>query len=131
MKPPRGALWLPVLLVFAFPACGDDDDDGSEAHRRGVGAACDNNDDCAEKGQRCLPFKGGYCGIADCTTDDECPAGSACVAHDDGANYCFLLCREKPDCNVHRPLDDESNCASNVSYVDGPQSLRACVPPSG
>jgi hypothetical protein len=77
-----------------------------------------------------LPFKGGYCGLKGCEADADCPAGSGCVAHDDGENYCFLLCTEKPQCNYTRPPDIESNCVSNIDFVDGQKSSKACVPPS-
>lgn len=125
-----GAIALGLVLSLCAIGCGSDDK-GSEADRRGVGASCSVNADCTEAGQSCLPFKGGYCGIADCTKDAECPAGSACVQHDDGKNYCFLICVEKVNCNVNRPLEFESNCSSNITFVSGDKTRKACVPPSG
>jgi hypothetical protein len=123
-----GAVLMGAVLMLA---CGDDDDDaGSAAQRRGVGAACTADPDCEEPGQRCLPFKGGYCGVAGCQTDANCPSGSACVTHDDGSNYCFLVCREKPECNIYRPADVEASCVSSIDFTDG-KGLKACVPPSG
>jgi hypothetical protein len=114
--------------------CGSDDDGNglSPAQRHGVGAACTEDRDCyvGEEALVCLPFKGGYCGLEGCTADVDCPPGSACVAHDDGHNYCFLLCAEKPECNYTRPADIESNCTSNISYVDNNKGSKACVPPS-
>lgn len=120
-----------VASALFAAGCGDDDDDGggSQAMRLGVGAACESNEDCAETAPECLRFKGGYCGLAGCTGDGDCPAGSKCVAHDDGANYCFLVCRDKPECNLHRPLDAESNCSSNVTFVED-DTVKACVPPT-
>jgi hypothetical protein len=113
---------------------------GSEAQRRGVGAACASNDDCTEAGQSCLAFKGGYCGLANCKVDAGqndagqndvgCPPGSACVAHTDGKNYCFLVCTDKPQCNLYRAVEVEANCSSNVTFVDGTLNIKACVPPS-
>lgn len=114
------------FLLTPLPACGD----GSEAERRGVGAECSTNDDCTEAGQQCLAFKGGYCGVRDCVEDTDCPSGSLCVTHDDGVNYCFLVCADKPDCNRNRSADHESNCSSNIVYADQ-GSGKACVPPSG
>lgn len=102
---------------------------GSEAQRRGVGSACTIDTDCTGTGQTCLAFKGGYCGLAGCQNDVGCPAGSACVAHTDGMNYCFLVCTEKPQCNVNRSAEVEANCSSSVTFVDG-GSKKACVPPS-
>ncbi len=122
-----------LALCSTLPACGDDDDEGlTEAQRHGVGAACDDDSDCyvGDLELTCLPFKGGYCGLEGCAGDEECPPGSACVAHEDGQNYCFLVCREKVECNPTRPLEIESNCSSNISFVDGKKGDKACVPPS-
>jgi hypothetical protein len=126
-----GWLWVAgglALLLLTPPGCGDG---GSEAVVRGVGAGCSLDDDCTEEGQACLDFKGGYCGVENCTGDVDCPDGSACVAHVDATNYCFLICGSKPQCNVHRSVEDEANCSSNIVFVDPDPGLKACVPPSG
>src|SRR5690606_38075215 len=105
----RASHWT-LCVLLAVSGCGGDDDlPGTEAHHRGVGAACDRDTDCTEPNQRCLPFKGGYCGVDGCTSDADCPLGSACVRHGDGVNYCFLLCHDKPECNIHRPPGREAN----------------------
>ena len=57
-------------------------------------------------------------------------AGSACVAHTDGKNYCFLICTDKSQCNVNRAADVEANCSSSVVFVEGKLNVKACVPPS-
>jgi hypothetical protein len=104
---------------------------GTAAQSSGVGNECGDDDDCADD-QACLPFAGGYCGIADCDSDDACPDGSACVTAEDGSNYCFLLCNDKPECNVNRTVENESNCVSNITYVEAVnEGIKACVPPSG
>jgi hypothetical protein len=122
--------WL-ALSVTLIGACSDSGGGGSEAVRHGVGAACSTSTDCTEMGQSCLAFKGGYCGVADCTSDASCPQGSACVAHTDGKNYCFLICVEKVDCNLNRPvLEEQANCSANVTFVSGNKGSKACVPPS-
>lgn len=146
MKPSRIArLFIGLASAGAIStACGNDGGGGgTEAQRHGVGAACNSDADCPEPGQHCLAFKGGYCGVADCTTDVAgaagagggsavgCPAGSACVAHTDGRNYCFLICTDKPQCNLYRPLDVEANCSSSVDFIGGTVTAKACVPPSG
>ena len=126
-------------LIFALTAlllaggCGDDDPEPqlSAAQVHGVGAACTRDADCTEIGQSCLNFKGGYCGITDCTEATGCPQGSACVRHDDGASYCFRLCADKPECNLYRSVDNQANCSANVDYVDTTVTAKACVPPSG
>ena len=63
-------------------------------------------------------------------TNADCPLGSSCVAHDDGTNYCFLTCIDKPDCNLTRPVEVEANCSSSITFVDGKTEKKACVPPS-
>jgi hypothetical protein len=120
-------LLLTALLSGALLGCGSG---GSEAQRRGVGAACSSDTECTEAGQSCLAFKGGYCGLADCHDDAGCPAGSVCVAHTDGKNYCFLICTDKPQCNLYRAADVEANCSSSVTFVGGKLNVKACVPPS-
>jgi len=51
--------------------------------------------------------------------------------HTDGANYCFLVCMEKFECNDHRLLENEANCSASVTFVSGTMGRKACVPPSG
>lgn len=129
----RSAMRLTVLgaVVALAAACGDDEPPaGSEAQRHGVGAACTRNEDCAEAGQICLAFKGGYCGVEGCGPSVACPAGSACVTHNDGKNYCFLVCAEKPECNLYRPLEFEANCSSSITFVGNYPGKKACIPPS-
>jgi hypothetical protein len=125
----RFPTWSALLSTFIFLASGCADD-ANEAVERGVGAACNDDDDCRQDDQSCLNFKGGYCGIENCDADDDCPNGSACVTHDDGVNYCFLLCRDKPECNRHRGTE-ESNCVSSITFVDRSRNGKACEPPSG
>jgi hypothetical protein len=119
-----------VAWILVGPVgCGDD---GTEADRRGVGSRCAQDSECTESGQRCLTqFKSGYCGISGCTSDAGCPQGSACVRHDDGMNYCFLVCAMKTDCNRNRPADAEANCSSTATLVDMPKDRKVCTPPSG
>ncbi len=121
---------LSLTMPMAFAAC-DDDDGGKEADKLGVGAQCTTNEDCDEATQECLlDFKGGYCGVKDCTGDVDCPEGSRCVIHDDGFNYCFLTCVDKADYNLNRDLENESNCSSSIDFVDEAIDDKACIPPS-
>lgn len=121
-------------LLRGLVACssGSEGDGLTPAQRHGVGAACTNDGDCfvGDTALKCLPFKGGYCGLEGCQADADCPPGSGCVAHDDGNSYCFLLCADKPECNYTRPLELESNCSSKIDFVEGKKTGKACVPPS-
>lgn len=133
---------LGVLALAALAAgCGDSGE--NKATERGVGEACATTADCRNDDGatadaaavtllECLTeFKGGYCGLKDCTKHDECPDGSKCVTADNGTNYCFLVCVEKVDCNVHRTVENEANCVGNATLVDGAKGVKVCVPPSG
>ncbi len=118
------------VFVLMSLACSD----GTEADRLGVGAECATHDDCDDTTeQQCLSaFKGGYCGIENCVDDADCPDASACVAHSDGANYCFRICTDKTQCNENRSPEQESNCSANVTFVETQEeNIKACVPPSG
>ena len=118
-----------VLVLLA--ACGGDD--GSEADRLGIGAQCGTSDDClVDDNQVCLTeFTGGYCGRADCASDLDCPVDSACIAFTATETYCFRTCADKIECNANRDADVEANCSSNVTFTDGTQGRKACVPPNG
>jgi hypothetical protein len=127
---PRRATMKRTLMLLSLVMLGACGGGGSEANQHGVGAECTKNADCTQKGQICLlNFKGGYCGVSGCTHDTDCFAGSACVTEDDGVNYCFLICNDKPECNDHRTLDNESNCVSSLPFVDMAMSRKVCRPP--
>ena len=118
---------LSIGLASFLVSCGDD---STEADRQGIGAECSSNDQCMED-QSCLTtFAGGYCGKRDCAGDVDCPDGSKCVTHDDGVNYCFRRCTEKPECNENRHPENESNCSSSVTFVEPEANIKACIPPS-
>ena len=125
-----------LLLSLILAACGDDEDI-SPADRLGVGAQCASDDECLREGDgginlACLDqFKGGYCGLEGCADNDDCPAPSVCVEHDDGHRYCFRSCADKPECNLNRSEENEANCSSSVTYADPSTDGKACVPPSG
>jgi hypothetical protein len=124
---------LLVVAVLSVVGCGDDDEGQglTPAQLHGVGAACEDSANCYvdDRALSCLDYKGGYCGLEGCLSDDDCPAGSACVDHE-GLNYCFLICRDKPECNYTRSVENESNCVSSITFVDGDKGRKACVPPS-
>ena len=114
--------------------CGSSDGE-TAADRVGVGAECTDAAECESADQEvvleCLTqFTGGYCGLEGCTGDVDCPEGSACVTHDDGKNYCFRVCQDKPDCNLNRSVENESNCVGSITFVDPRNDRKACEPPS-
>ena len=114
-------------MVLMIVGCGGGT---SEAIKLGVVSECNANMPCTESGQVCLTqFAGGYCGVSACVHDSDCPGGSACVTEDDQVNYCFLICVEKPDCNVRRSAANESNCTSSLTFVDGANGRKVCRPP--
>ncbi|MBO6934751.1 MAG: hypothetical protein JJ863_07245 [Deltaproteobacteria bacterium] len=126
------------LALVCAAACGDD---GGDADRVGIAAVCTADEDCRDfelpdggvVQLQCLTqFKGGYCGVPDCLSSAECPLNSICVAHDDGRNYCFRVCDNKPECNVNRPADDEANCSSSFDWAVPAEDAgeKACIPPS-
>jgi hypothetical protein len=116
--------------LAASAGCGGS---SSEADLLGIGAQCTSTDQCDDTtDQVCLlQFKGGYCGLQGCIHDLDCPEDSACITHDDSVNYCFRICTDKPQCNANRDLENESNCSSSATFVDGAMGRKACVPPSG
>ena len=124
---------LSSLMAMGFVAgCGDD---ATEADRIGVGAQCNESAECESPDEdimlECLTqFTGGYCGLEGCEGDADCPEGSACVTHDDGKNYCFRVCADKPDCNQNREEQNWANCVGSITFVDPRNERKACEPPS-
>ena len=127
----KSLVWM-VGIGVALVGCSDDE---TEADRVGVGAECTASAECESDDEDidlvCLTqFDAGYCGLEGCEGDVDCPDGSACVTHDDGMNYCFRLCDDKPECNVNRSVDDEANCVGSITFVDPRNERKACEPPS-
>jgi hypothetical protein len=125
---------LPLCMVLAVSliagtACGGDD-----ANDQLIGAVCAVANDCDDDNDDTDPlecittFKGGYCGKTGCAASSDCPEGSLCVTYEQ-ANYCFLVCTDKSQCNQNRPVESESNCSSNVDPIEGGEE-KVCVPPS-
>ena len=124
------------ILLFSI-SCADHDGPETEADRIGVGASCATDADCPQPADEDAPrevclldFNGGYCGLENCTANADCPYGSACVAHTNGVNYCFRICLDKAECNLRREPDVQSNCSSNIVFVEPQTNVKACVPPS-
>ena len=128
--------WMIALVgvaTWVFAGCGGSS--GTEADRIGVGGECTDSAECESPDEditlSCLTqFTGGYCGLEGCEGDVNCPEGSACIAYEDGNNYCFRICNDKPECNANRSVENEANCSANVEFVDDRAERKACVPPS-
>jgi hypothetical protein len=118
-----------ILLSFTFISCGDDE---NESDKIGIAGECKTDADCKTDGLTCLlDFKGGYCGVADCTKNADCPESSLCVT-ENSKNYCFRSCTDKVECNANRSTDNEANCSAsfNLANQDDTTKLKACLPPS-
>jgi hypothetical protein len=119
---------LVSALALALAVCGCSSQNA--ANQAGIGAQCSMTSDCTTAGEVCLTeFNGGYCGLAGCLHDTDCPQGSACVT-DNQTNYCFLVCGTKTDCNLHRDPANESDCTSSLTFIDGAMSRKVCRPPN-
>jgi len=127
------------VLLAGSVGCGDDG--GSEADRLGIASTCVVDEDCRSVTNpdggtiqlRCLTqFTAGYCGLPDCVSSADCPLNSICVAHEDGNNYCFRVCDDKPECNTNRAPDVEANCSSSFDWAtpSDDRGEKACIPPS-
>lgn len=118
-----------ILCAVVLAACGCGSYQNA-ANQAGIGAQCSMTSDCTTPGEVCLTeFNGGYCGLAGCAHDTDCPQGSACVT-DNQRSYCFLICGTKTDCNFHRSLGNEADCTSSLPFVDGTMNRKACRPPN-
>lgn len=143
-------IWTALLITpLAFIGCGGDDEpapeDENEADDLGIGAQCEVDDDCPEvdfagmggaggKIQlECLTqFTDGYCAIEGCDSAEDCPEGATCVAHEDGKNYCFRECVDKPECNANRDVESEANCVGSFDLADpaDDDGQKVCEPSS-
>jgi hypothetical protein len=119
-----------ILCALVLAACGCGSNNQNAANQAGIGAQCNMTSDCTTSGEVCLTeFNGGYCGLAGCQHDTDCPQGSACVT-DNQTNYCFLVCATKTDCNLHRSPANEADCTSSLSFIDGTMNRKVCRPPN-
>ncbi len=123
--------WMVWMMPLALcMSCGEND-----ANEQLIGGECAVVDDCDDGDDdtpalECLTnFKGGYCGRAACVASEDCPDGSLCAVLE-GANYCFLVCTDKVQCNKNRGVENESNCSANISSVEGGEE-KLCIPPAG
>lgn len=100
--------------------------EGRFCGRRGTGQ---NGDSCATfadcGGQRgCMPWLGGYCARAGCTSSSDCEAGTFCVATG-GANICLESCwASDDDCRLA-----EGYICDIVEAIDTELQF-ACTPPA-
>jgi hypothetical protein len=71
--------------------------------RATAGRPCSNDQQCERTLGRCYRGDGfpaqGYCGVANCAADNQCPPGSACVYVGQGA-ACAAICDKAEDCET-------------------------------
>lgn len=91
----------------------------------GLGSRCAADEDCGD--YDCIDeIEGGYCSQRDCTSNDDCPEDSACVAGSD-FNYCAPRCDAESDCTFCRDADSAASCVSDVAFVEDGTTGSVCV----
>jgi hypothetical protein len=100
--------------------------------RATVGSRCSSPEDC-ESGMVCLSgqgFVGGYCAVAGCTGEQECPPGSACVSEQSQGGLCLQRCSTIKDCSFRdAPAgEDVLTCEGRTGPSVG-ECPRVCVSP--
>lgn len=87
-----------------------------------IGGACNEANDCADAGARCIPpgnqpgdFIDGYCYLPGCSESSPCPAGSTCFTLEDDTTACF------PDCS------DRSDCRSGYACIEAGTCMPGCT----
>lgn len=92
----------------------------------GIGASCARDEDCAT-GYSCSPgYDGGYCGLDDCETSDDCPSDSACILTSAGTT-CAKRCSTQSDCSFCR-YDDFVSCSDDAEFVVAADATSVCLP---
>lgn len=91
----------------------------------GLGAACDDDDECAQ-GLACIgEFEGGYCSVAGCESNDDCPDDSLCIVQGEGT-MCAKRCELEVECWSCRPREVRATCGSAEEYVSTLSSAPVC-----
>lgn len=101
-----------IVFDATFPDTGTD----SGPPPSNVGASCAIDEDCMGPADMCIGELGGYCS-AICSSDADCPAGSACV------NLGTMVCLDL--CNSDTP-DDQ--CADGLGCIGGGPVPPVCLP---
>ena len=128
MRCPLGTALLAALL-FALPACAEDDNAGGNAAdipaEDLVESGCNSDDDCV--GGTCIAGIGeGLC-TADCQVQEDCPDGTISTdTENDGtdAGVCLLACTESSYCSDL--LGPDYNCDTESSFTSG-EDVRVCI----
>lgn len=107
------------IALVALGACGSGvGNDGAI-----VGGACAVNNEC-DIDSRCLTgagFPGGYCART-CTSDEDCPEGSACA--DEEGGVCMVACGGSGECRS----DEGYECVERAAR-DGAGATMVCATP--
>lgn len=117
----RRAVLAIAIALLGTAACGADDG-GVGPSGRLVGGRCSSDADCDKRCVTDNAFPGGYC-TRSCADDGGCPAGSACVALEDG--ICLALCRAAADCDAF----GAGYTCNLYGRQSGGERVRACAGP--
>lgn len=82
------------FLILMLAACGG----AASSTSKVVGGACATDRDCDHRCITSDTFGGGMCTVS-CTTDNDCPTGSACLASSHDGPFCAVTCSIDSDCS--------------------------------
>jgi hypothetical protein len=85
--------------------------------------------DCANGLECVTSFDHGYCTIADCTLNADCPNDARCVTLPDGHNYCLRTCTGPNSCTFCRPFEFGGECTGDVDFAEAGTTGEVCLPP--
>jgi hypothetical protein len=94
----------------------------------GVGAACDEDEDCSGDLSCMLDALGGYCTITGCSGDGDCPSDARCVSWDDTKTYCAVNCDSGSDCSFCRGDELRGKCIGFTPAPGEGDPIQVCVP---
>ena len=89
-----------------------------------VGDKCTTSNDCPAGTVCDTDSPGGYCLVANCDGDEDCPDEAVCVNFTDSLRYCLLKCKKNSDCRsgdytCRNDIGDQSFCYIRPDYPYG------------
>ena len=106
-----------ILIFLLMAACLM----GCEAS---IGDKCKTSNDCPAGTVCDTDSPGGYCLVANCDADEECPEEAACVKFTESQRYCLKKCKKNSDCRsgdytCREDIGDQKFCYIRADYVYG------------